>query len=257
MTPISSPSRPSGGSATKKRLDVVICERGLARSRQHAAALIMAGKVFVNGAKVEKAGAQVAADASLRVVEDRPYVSRGGVKLAAALERFAIDPRDLVILDAGASTGGFTHCLLEKGARQVVCVDVGYGQMDWQLRNDPRVLLMEHTNIRHVKPEMLPVALDAAAADLSFISLKLVFPVVRRLLRPGSWFLPLVKPQFEVGRAHVGKGGVVRNFEHIARALAEVKDAAATAGFEVKSEVESCIRGPKGNREFFLYLISC
>uniref|UniRef100_A0A7C4AQM6 TlyA family RNA methyltransferase n=1 Tax=Desulfomonile tiedjei TaxID=2358 RepID=A0A7C4AQM6_9BACT len=257
MTSISSPPLPSGGSATKKRLDILIYERGLTRSRQHAAALIMAGKVFVNGAKVEKAGAQVGADASVRIVEDRPYVSRGGVKLAGALEHFAIDPRGLVILDAGASTGGFTHCLLEKGARRVVCVDVGYGQMDWQLRNDPRVLLTEHTNIRRLEPEMLPVALDAAVADLSFISLKLVFPVIRRLLRPGSWFLPLVKPQFEVGKANVGKGGVVRNLEHIARALAEVKAAAAKAGFEVRGEVESSIRGAKGNREFFLYLVSC
>ncbi len=256
MTWISLPSRPLGGSSKKKRLDTLIYERGLARSRQHAAALIMAGKVFVNGAKVEKAGTQVSVDASLGVAEEMSYVSRGGLKLAGALEHFAIDPQGLVILDAGASTGGFTHCLLEKGARQVVCVDVGYGQMDWQLRNDPRVLLMEHTNVRYLQREMVPAALDAAVADLSFISLKLVFPVIRSLLRPDSWFLPLVKPQFEVGKANVGKGGVVRNLEHIARALEDVKDAAVKAGFVVRGEVESSIRGPKGNREFFLYLIS-
>lgn len=239
---------------TKKRLDILILERGLARSRQHASALIMAGKVFVNGTRIEKAGAQILPDADLRIVEDRPYVSRGGIKLAAALTHFGLDPQNLVILDAGASTGGFTHCLLEKGARQIVAVDVGYGQMDWNLRNDPRVVLLEHTNIRYLERDTLPVELDAAVADLSFISLKLVLPVIRNLLRPASWFLPLVKPQFEVGRGNVGKGGVVRDLGHITRALREVKDAATRAGFEVKGEMESPIRGPKGNREFFLYL---
>lgn len=227
----------------------------MARSRQHAAALIMEGRVYVGGAKIEKAGAQVYADADLQVTGDRPYVSRGGVKLAGALDYFGIDPNSLVVLDAGASTGGFTDCLLHRGARKVVCVDVGHGQIDWKLRNDPRVFLMEHTNIRYMKREHLALELDAAVADLSFISLKIVFPVIRELLRPGCWFLPLVKPQFEVGKGHVGKGGVVRNMEDLTRSLEAVKEAADNAGFSVKGQVESCIRGPKGNREFFLYLV--
>jgi len=215
----------------------------------------MAGRVSVEGTRIEKAGAQVSGDAHVQIIEDRPYVSRGGIKLAGALEHFRLDPQDLVILDAGASTGGFTDCLLDKGARRVVCVDVGHGQIDWKLRIDPRVHLMERTNIRYLEREMLPVQLDAAVADLSFISLKLVFPIIRNLLRPGSWFLPLVKPQFEVGKGNVGKGGVVRNLGDLTRALEAVQDAAVNTGFSVKGQVESCIRGPKGNREFFLYLV--
>jgi len=215
----------------------------------------MAGRVSVEGTRIEKAGAQVSGDAHVQIIEDRPYVSRGGIKLAGALEHFRLDPQDLVILDAGASTGGFTDCLLDKGARRVVCVDVGHGQIDWKLRIDARVHLMERTNIRYLEREMLPVQLDAAVADLSFISLKLVFPIIRNLLRPGSWFLPLVKPQFEVGKGNVGKGGVVRNLGDLTRALEAVQDAAVNTGFSVKGQVESCIRGPKGNREFFLYLV--
>ncbi len=234
----------------------MILERGLAKSRQQAAALIMAGKVYVNEVKVEKPGSQVNPEVTVRISEDRAYVSRGGIKLAGALDYFKINPQNLVVLDAGASTGGFSDCLLHRGARRVVCVDVGYGQLDWKLRNDPRVYLMEHTNIRYLEKRLLPVELDAAVADLSFISLTLVLPVIRDLLRPGSWFLPLVKPQFEVGKGRVGKGGVVRNVEYLAQALETVKSAAVNAGFSVLGQVESSIRGPKGNREFFLHLVS-
>jgi 23S rRNA (cytidine1920-2'-O)/16S rRNA (cytidine1409-2'-O)-methyltransferase len=238
----------------KKRLDTILFESGLAGSRHQAAALIMAGKVMVDGRKVEKPGTQVALDASLRVIEGMPYVSRGGLKLAGALEHFGISPQGLVVLDAGASTGGFTHCLLERGARKVIAVDVGYGQMDWILRNDERVQLMEHTNIRYLEPGLLGDHLDAAVADLSFISLAMVLAKFRELLPKGAWFLPMIKPQFEVGKGEVPKGGVVRDPDKIRRAIQGVKDVALRVGFIVRGETESPIRGPKGNREFFLYL---
>jgi 23S rRNA (cytidine1920-2'-O)/16S rRNA (cytidine1409-2'-O)-methyltransferase len=238
----------------KKRLDIILFENGLAESRHQAAALIMAGKVMVNGRKVEKPGTQVALDASLRVIEGMPYVSRGGLKLAGALEHFGISPQGLVVLDAGASTGGFTHCLLERGAIKVIAVDVGYGQMDWALRNDERVELMEHTNIRYLEPGLLCDHLDAAVADLSFISLTMVLAKFRELLPKGAWFLPMIKPQFEVGKGEVPRGGVVRDPDKIRRAIQNVKDAAQKVGFSVRGETESPIRGPKGNREFFLYL---
>jgi len=214
----------------------------------------MAGKVTVDDRKVDKPGTQVAVDAMLRVVEGMPYVSRGGLKLAAALEQFGIDPQGLVVLDAGASTGGFTHCLLEKGARKVIAVDVGYGQMDWSLRKDQRVHLLEHTNIRYLERESLEIELDAAVADLSFISLTVVLRKFRELLPRGAWFLPMIKPQFEVGKGEVPKGGVVRDQEKIRKAIQGVMEAAKEVGFTVRGETESPIRGPKGNREFFLHL---
>lgn len=240
----------------KIRLDALVVERGLAPSRHRARALIMAGKVSVAGTTVEKPGKEVALDAEVSVRQDEiPYVSRGGIKLGAGLDAFELDPAGLVILDAGASTGGFTHCLLERAAARVIAVDVGYGQFDWRLRTDPRVTLLERTNIRFLDSFSLPCAIDAAVADLSFISLKLVLPRLGDFLPSGGWLVVLVKPQFEVGRDDVGKGGVVRDPDKIRKAVDGIKQFASENGFEVLGELESPIKGPKGNREFLLHLI--
>lgn len=177
------------------------------------------------------------------------------MKLEAALDGFGVCPEGLAILDAGASTGGFTHCLMERGAARILAVDVGYGQFDWALRNDKRVTLMERTNLRFLDRAALPFPVDAAVADLSFISLKLVLPKLRELLPSGAWLIALVKPQFEVGRQDVGKGGVVRDPEKMRSAVAGVALAARMAGFVVKGELESPVRGAKGNREFFLLMV--
>jgi len=240
---------------SKTRLDALMVDRGLAPSRHRARALIMAGKVAVAGTTIEKPGKEVAFDAEVSVKHDEvPYVSRGGIKLGAGLDAFGLDPAGLSILDAGASTGGFTHCLLERAAARVIAVDVGYGQFDWSLRTDPRVTVLERTNIRFLDPSALPCAIDAAVADLSFISLKLVLPRLREFLPFGGWLVVLVKPQFEVGREDVGKGGVVRDPEKIRRAVDGIRQFASENGFKVLGEVESPIKGPKGNREFLLHL---
>lgn len=239
---------------SKTRLDLLLVDRGLVPSRERARAMIMARKVFVDREPVTKPGREVPCDAELSVQADQPYVSRGGLKLEAALDGFGIDPTGLRVLDGGASTGGFTDCLLQRGAARIIAVDVGYGQFHWRLRQDPRVTLLERTNIRLLEPAQLPHPVDAAVADLSFISLSLVFPVFRKITPVGGWFLPLVKPQFEVGREAVGKGGVVRDAEAVKRAVRSIKEQAAMAGFEVLGELESPIQGPKGNREFLLHL---
>lgn len=238
----------------KMRLDLLLLEKGAAASRQRARALIMAGKVFVDGVRADKAGREFSVDAEVVVKGDLPYVSRGGLKLEAALDHFGVDPSGLTVLDAGASTGGFSDCLLKRGAAHVVAVDVGYGQFHWSLRNDPRVTLLERTNIRLLNTDGLSRPVDAAVADLSFISLKLVFPVLHGLLPSGGWFIPLVKPQFEVGKGEVGRGGVVRDPEKIRAAVELVKQYAAESGFRVMGEMESPILGPKGNRELLLHL---
>ncbi|MEJ2717257.1 MAG: TlyA family RNA methyltransferase [Deltaproteobacteria bacterium] len=238
----------------KERLDMLLVKRGLASSRAKAQALIMSGKVLVEGRRVEKPGREFAPDASVLVKQGIPYVSRGGLKLRAALDAFARNPSGLSMLDGGASTGGFTDCLLEMGAARIVAVDVGYGQLDWRLRNDPRVTVLERTNIRYLDPDNLPHPVDAAVLDLSFISLKLVLPGVRSFLPRAGWLIPLVKPQFEVGRHDVGKGGVVRDPEKRRHAVDAIKSFAEQAGFRVLGELESPVRGPKGNREFFLDL---
>jgi 23S rRNA (cytidine1920-2'-O)/16S rRNA (cytidine1409-2'-O)-methyltransferase len=235
-------------------LDALLVQKGLVLSRERARALIMAGKVTVDGAPVEKPGKEISKDALLSIKEDLPYVSRGGLKLEAALDCFGIDPSGLRILDAGVSTGGFSDCLLQRGAASIVAVDVGYGQLHWKLRNDPRVTVLERTNIRFLEKVSLPHPVDAAVADLSFISLKLLLPRFKELLPEGGWFVPLVKPQFEAGRADVGKGGVVREAAKIRAAVDSVKTFAETCGFHVLAEMESPIKGPKGNREFFLHL---
>jgi 23S rRNA (cytidine1920-2'-O)/16S rRNA (cytidine1409-2'-O)-methyltransferase len=240
--------------SVKIRLDTLMLEQGHASSRHRARALIMAGKVLVDGRKIEKPGREVDVNAHLAVEENLRYVSRGGVKLEAALLGFGIDPTGLVILDAGASTGGFTDCLLQHGAAGVIAVDVGYGQLDWRLRNDPRVVVMERKNIRLMDKQALPGPVDAAVADLSFISLKLVLPRLWDLIPPGAWIIALVKPQFEVGRGEVGKGGVVREVQKIRAAVESVKVFSRECGFQTLGELESPIKGPKGNQEVLIYL---
>ncbi len=236
--------------ATKQRLDVELTERGLAPSRARAQSLILAGKVMVGGVVVTKAG--VAVDRATPIVvkeRDHPYVSRGALKLAAALDAFAISPRGLDCLDVGASTGGFTELLLERGARRVIALDVGRGQLDWKLRNDSRVEVMEGVNARHLDSVELPFAVGLATVDVSFISLRLVVPAVLRHLRPPSVIICLVKPQFEAGRGQVGKGGIVRN-ESVRRAVVDATVAALEElDLETIGVVPSPIRGQKGNLE--------
>ncbi|MGA8832845.1 MAG: TlyA family RNA methyltransferase, partial [Desulfomonilaceae bacterium] len=223
----------------KCRLDILLLDRGLVSSREQARGLIMGGKVLVDGIRIDKPGKDISSSALLEIKEPLPYVGRGGIKLAAALDEFGIDPTGLTILDAGASTGGFTDCLLQRGATRIVAVDVGYGQFHWKLRIDPRVKLIERTNIRHFELTSVGERIDAAVADLSFISLKLVMSKFARFLPLGAWFVPLVKPQFEVGRSEVGKHGVVRDSDTIAAAVTNVRTAAVASGFEVLNQVES------------------
>ena len=234
----------------RHRLDVLLTERGLVPSRARAQALVLAGKVLVDGAPVTKAGTSVAEGAVIELVApDHPYVSRGALKLRAALDAFAISPEGLDCLDVGASTGGFTDLLLERGARRVAALDVGRGQLDWKLRTDPRVTVLEGVNARHLGPGDLPFAVDLACVDVSFISLELVVPAVVPHLKPGATLICLVKPQFEAGRDQVGSGGVVRD-EAVRRRVVDATVAAlATLGLELVGVVPSPIRGPKGNLE--------
>jgi 23S rRNA (cytidine1920-2'-O)/16S rRNA (cytidine1409-2'-O)-methyltransferase len=227
----------------------------LAESREKARAFIMAGLVEVGGVRMDKPGHTVPESVEIFLhASSPPYVSRGGLKLAEAFERFPLDVRGRTVMDVGASTGGFTDCLLQNGASRVIAVDVGHGQFHWTLRNDPRVRLMERTNIRYLRPEDLGEPVQGAVIDVSFISLKIVVPVVGRLLEPGAWMVTLVKPQFEVGRERVGKGGVVRDPELHARVLEELTERFRSEGWSVKARTESPVLGPKGNREFLLHL---
>jgi 23S rRNA (cytidine1920-2'-O)/16S rRNA (cytidine1409-2'-O)-methyltransferase len=243
---------------TKSRLDALVVSRGLAASRERARALILAGQVRVNGAIVSKAGAPVADDAVIDLVRpDHPYVSRGGVKLAHALDVFGIDPANALAIDIGASTGGFTDVLLQRGARHVVALDVGHGQLDWKLRTDPRVTTIERVNARTLTPSQVPEGLrqaDLIVMDVSFISARQVLPAAAPLLRPGGDLVVLVKPQFEAGREEVGKGGLVRDPAVHARVVEEVAAAADNVGLKRMAAVESPITGTEGNREFFLHL---
>jgi len=237
------------------RIDRLLVERGLAASRERARRLVMAGDVLVGDRPVTKPGTEVAADAEVRLrAAAAPYASRGGEKLAGALDAFGLQVRDLIALDVGASTGGFTDCLLQRGARRVIALDVGYGQLAWKLRQDPRVVVIERTNARHLTPAMLPGAPDLAVVDVSFISLATVLPAVAGVVAPDGTIVALVKPQFEVGRGRVGKGGVVRDPVLRAEAVASVRAAAEGLGLMVRGEAESVLPGPKGNREVFLWL---
>jgi 23S rRNA (cytidine1920-2'-O)/16S rRNA (cytidine1409-2'-O)-methyltransferase len=239
----------------KERLDERLVREGLAPTRAKAQALILAGRVFVNGARAEKAGQPVAPEQTLRVAEpERRYVSRGGDKLAGALADLGVDPAGRTCLDLGASTGGFTDCLLQHGAAAVVAVDVGYGQLDAKLRGDARVRALERTNARHLEPADLPEAVELVTIDASFISATLLLPRVAALA-PRAEVLVLVKPQFEVGREKVGKGGVVRDDADRAAAVARVREAAGALGYAVRGEAESRLPGPKGNREVFLHIV--
>ena len=240
------------------RLDSEVLARGLAASRERARALILAGQVRVNGQQVTKAGAAVAEGDAITLVEpDHPYVSRGGVKLAHALDAFGIDVTGRLALDVGASTGGFTDVLLRRGARRVIALDVGHGQLDWRLRNDPRVVVIERVNARTLSPEQLPSdarAFDIATMDVSFISARQVLPAIAPLPRAGADMVILVKPQFEAGRAEVGKGGLVRDPDVHARVVDEVTAAASALGLTRIQVTESPITGTEGNREFLLHL---
>jgi 23S rRNA (cytidine1920-2'-O)/16S rRNA (cytidine1409-2'-O)-methyltransferase len=237
----------------KKRLDLLLVERGLADTRARAQALIMAGSVQVDGRVVDKAGAMVPEDAQITVAPALPYVSRGGLKLEAALDAFGIDVRGKVVADVGASTGGFTDCLLRRGAARVYAIDVGYGQLAWSLRRDPRVVVMERTNVRYL--EALPELIDLVTIDVSFISLGLVLPVVARWLRETGEIVALVKPQFEVGKGEVGRGGVVRRPEQHRLVLERVAGWSRELGLRFDGVVPSPVLGPAGNREFLVHLV--
>jgi 23S rRNA (cytidine1920-2'-O)/16S rRNA (cytidine1409-2'-O)-methyltransferase len=238
----------------KIRLDQLLVKSGLSSSRERARALILAGVVLVDENPVDKAGMLVSPQALIRIKgQDSPYVSRGGQKLQGALEAFQIDVRDLVALDVGASTGGFTDCLLQKGARHVYALDVGYGQLAWKLRIDSRVTSLERTNIRFFDGTGMDAPVDLLTIDASFISLKLVIPAAVKFLRKGGFLLALIKPQFEVGKGQVGKGGVVRQPELHQNVREDVDLFLRNSGLEVMGTVESPLLGPKGNREFFIY----
>jgi len=239
-------------SGSKTRLDERLVADGLAPTRAKARGLVIAGQVRVNGARVDKAGAQVAADAEVTVLQGPRYVSRGGLKLEGALGAFEIDVAGLTCLDVGASTGGFTDCFLQRGAACVHAVDVGKSQMEGRLQADARVTVIDRTNARALPPDALPSTVDVAAIDVSFISLTLVLGPVAACVRPGGTVLAMVKPQFEVGRADVGKGGVVRDPEKIRTAVDKVRVAGEDAGLVVRGEAPAAIKGPKGNQEVFV-----
>jgi 23S rRNA (cytidine1920-2'-O)/16S rRNA (cytidine1409-2'-O)-methyltransferase len=236
----------------KQRLDQLLVDRGLAGSRERAKAIILAGAVTVNGQRSDKPGHSVAGDARLEVAARPQYVSRGGFKLAAALDHWSIDVTGKICFDAGASTGGFTDCLLQRGAARVYAFDVGHGQLDWRLRNDPRVVSREGVNLRHLEAAAVPEPIDIAVCDVSFISATLIVPVLAAILGPRGVMVVLVKPQFEVGRGDVGKGGIVKDPVLHAAACSRVREALERLGFRTDT-IPSPILGAEGNREFLLY----
>ena len=236
----------------KLRLDRLLVERGLAESREKAQALVMAGEVLVNGQKSTKPGHAIAEDAKVEVLARPPYVSRGGLKLAAALQRFAIDAAGKIALDIGSSTGGFTDCLLQAGAARVHAVDVGAGQLAWQLRTDPRVVLHEGINARELTYGQIGEPVDFLTCDVSFISVTLILPAAVPLLRPAGQMVILIKPQFEVGKGQVGRGGIVRDPALHRAACTRVTGAVRELGFETEI-MDSPILGAEGNQEFLLY----
>jgi 23S rRNA (cytidine1920-2'-O)/16S rRNA (cytidine1409-2'-O)-methyltransferase len=234
------------------RLDTLLVQKRLVESRQKAQGLILAGQVLVDGHPVDKPGRRIPESAEVTIREGLPYVSRGGIKLEHALDRFDIDVSGKIAADIGASTGGFTDCLLQRGARKVYAIDVGYGQLAWKLRQDPRVVVLERTNIRYL--ETLPEPVDIATIDVSFISLALVLPQVERLLRPQGEIVSLIKPQFEAGRDQVGKGGVVREPGIHRAVLEKVIGLAEREGLRIRGLTPAPVRGPAGNVEFFIHL---
>ncbi len=239
--------------AGKARLDTLLVDRGISPSRERAKALILSGSVMVGGETVRKAGAMFPPDVEISIRgEENPYVSRGGLKLRGALAAFGIDVSGLIAIDVGASTGGFTDCLLQAGAAKVYAVDVGYGQLAWKLRQDERVVNLERTNIRFFNGSAIKDRLDIAVVDASFISLKLVIPAVISFLGENAMVLALIKPQFEAGRGEVGKKGVVRDPAVHARVIAEMETFFKSLSLEVRGVTESPLLGPEGNREFFI-----
>ena len=238
----------------KRRLDQLMVERGLADSRTRAQALILAGQVFSGEARLDKAGQTLDAEAPLRLKgPDHPYVSRGGLKLAQGLDHFEIDPAGATAIDVGSSTGGFTDVLLQRGAIKVYAVDVGHGQLDWRLRQDPRVVVLERTNARNLSEREIPDAVDLVVCDASFISLERVLTAPLNLLRPGGWLVALIKPQFEVGKGRVGKGGVVRDpalHDEVCRRIASWLEREQAC--DVLGVTPSPVLGPAGNREFLI-----
>ncbi len=255
----------------KERLDKLIISRGLVESREMAKALILEGKVFVNGEKITKAGTAVSKDAKIFLQETSiPYVSRGGLKLEAAIKFFNIHINDKVIMDVGSSTGGFTDCLLQMGAKKVYCIDVGYGQLAWSLRKDPRVIIMERTNVRYLdridwdknpkykSPEFEELKnknLDMVVIDVSFISLKKIIPVVLHFVKSNGELLSLIKPQFEVGKREIGKGGIVREEEKRLKAVRDIKKNCESLGLKTIGIFKCPIAGQKGNIEYFIYML--
>ncbi len=239
----------------KKRLDVLLTEQGYADSRAKAQAIIMAGQVYVDGQKADKPGISYEENVDIEVRgETCPYVSRGGLKLEKALRDFGVKPDGFVCSDSGASTGGFTDCLLQQGASKVFAIDVGYGQLDWKIRSDPRVVVMERTNIRYVTPEDLGEPLDLSVIDVSFISLKIVLPAIKTLLKPDGQVLCLIKPQFEAGKEKVGKKGVIREPETHKEVLDHFVSLAHELGFKILGLTFSPVKGPEGNIEFLGHL---
>ncbi len=253
----------------KIRLDKLLFEKRLVESREKAKALILAGNVLIDDITIDKAGASVASNVSIEILKKMPYVSRGGVKLEGAIKDFNIDVKDKTAMDAGASTGGFTDCLLQYGAKKVYAVDVGYGQFDWRLRNDKRVVLLEKTNIRYLKDrlkgrgtrdkdkdikDLMENNIDIVTIDVSFISLLKVLPAVIEFLKENGEIVALIKPQFEAGKKDVGKGGVVRDEKKQLEVVETIKSESEKMGLEVIGTTKSPLRGPKGNVEYFIYL---
>ena len=239
----------------KKRLDVLLTEQGYADTRSKAQAIIMSGLVYVNGQKADKPGVSYEETVDIEVRTGAcPYVSRGGLKLEKALRDFGVDPTGFVCSDSGASTGGFTDCLLQQGASKVFAIDVGYGQLDWKIRSDPRVVVMERTNVRYVTPEQLGEPLDLSVVDVSFISLKIVLPVIKTFLKPSGQVLCLIKPQFEAGKEKVGKKGVVRDPNTHKEVLDNFVALANELEFKILGLTFSPVKGPEGNIEFLGHL---
>jgi len=238
----------------KERLDRLLLSREITDSREKAKALIMAGDILVDGIPVTKPGTMVDTSAAIELKGEIPFVSRGGMKLDAALNHFRIDIEGMIVMDVGSSTGGFTDCLLKRGAKKVYCIDVGYGQMAWPLRMDQRVILLERTNIRYLERERIPDTVDFATIDVSFISLKKVIPRVREFVSKGGGILALIKPQFEVGKGKVGKGGIIRDEDARQAAVRSVREYAEGIGLKTIGVFQSPIKGHKGNIEYFLYL---
>jgi 23S rRNA (cytidine1920-2'-O)/16S rRNA (cytidine1409-2'-O)-methyltransferase len=249
------PNKTTRRNEKKIRLDLLMFEKGLTESREKAKAIILGGNVLVDGLTVDKAGEMVKESASIEVLKKLPYVSRGGIKLEEAIKSFNISVKDKTAMDVGASTGGFTDCLLQNGAGRVYAVDVGYGQFSWRLRNDPRVVLLEKTNIRYLEKSAVMDLIDIATIDVSFISLLKVIPNVLKFLSPGKEIIALIKPQFEAGRKDVGKGGVIRDETIRQEVIGKIRDGAVNMGLDVMGIIKSPITGPKGNIEYLIYLI--